>query len=664
MSEITTLADEWLRDDRVAGVADSGVAQPEKAKGRALFVAIDNRFATVVSGIKSKEQVRVVVTSNISISTGLENGDAAGGVTLATGDRVLLVAQNTAAANGVYVVPASGSATRATDMDAGDEFPGATIIVKEGTGAGTVWTCTNATPPTVGTTAVTFVNTTQVVDYTGLNASIAAKAPLSQVTAIEAKTNLLVNEGADTPLHSVGNGEVFALGVDALGRLNGSPAIRAMVDKIYNPGASSTVYFLGDSRCALNTQPGRTRAQGWWYILDIITGGRLDFSVANNFGVGGDTSEQVVVRLNSMKGKAPGVCFVCVSTNDLTEGWAAERSIASMRRIQNVLLSWGHRVIWIAETPRGDANATLTDYGLDANARGRQQTIRRWQLAQANQPNVFVADPFPAMVNAASTAARAQDSMLRDSIHWGAYGAGVIARIIAPIVNALFPPRSYLNTSNADIYSATNPRGALTANQVVSGSGGTASGGNVSGTVANDFTITAGAGLTVVCSKVNSGGYTWQQLVISGAPTATNPGLTPIDPADFSVVASVPVAFADVIAGDRLDAEAVFELDAGHTGIRSVGMYLGLTVSGSPVINTAGEPDTTRSSQQFNLNLGPEVLSGVLRVPMTDALAANPSAGSLRFMVTGAPYSGSATPPSVPLSATIRFRAIAARKVA
>lgn len=145
---------------------------------RAAAPSADNDVATksyvdgIAQGIKWKQPARVMASANIDISTGLAAGQSVDGVTLVAGDRVLLVGQTTGSQNGVYVSPASGAASRATDLDAGSEFPSAAIFVSEGTAADTGWTCTNDSV-TVGTTAITFVQ------FTGLG-SIVAGAGLTK----------------------------------------------------------------------------------------------------------------------------------------------------------------------------------------------------------------------------------------------------------------------------------------------------------------------------------------------------------------------------------------------------------------------------------------------------------------------------------------------------
>ncbi|RWK17048.1 MAG: hypothetical protein EOR43_28815 [Mesorhizobium sp.] len=101
------------------------------------------------------DRVRVATTANITISTALNNGDTIDGVTLATGDLVLVKNQSSAAENGVYVVGASPA--RSSNYDTYDEHPGSLIAVEEGTtNADTLWLCTSNRGGTLNTTAINF----------------------------------------------------------------------------------------------------------------------------------------------------------------------------------------------------------------------------------------------------------------------------------------------------------------------------------------------------------------------------------------------------------------------------------------------------------------------------------------------------------------------------
>jgi len=114
-----------------------------------------------VAGLSWKQAVRAATTAAGTLATSFENADVIDGVTLATGDRILVKNQATASENGIYVVAATGAPTRATDADAGAELVNATVYVSEGTTlADTQWTCSTNAPITVGTTSLSFAQLT------------------------------------------------------------------------------------------------------------------------------------------------------------------------------------------------------------------------------------------------------------------------------------------------------------------------------------------------------------------------------------------------------------------------------------------------------------------------------------------------------------------------
>jgi len=110
------------------------------------------------TGLDVKASVRAATTAALTLSSDLENGDTLDGITLATGDRVLVKNQGTGAENGIYIVAASGAPSRATDADSNTEMtPGMFTFVEEGTtNADSGWVMTNDGAITVGTTALTF----------------------------------------------------------------------------------------------------------------------------------------------------------------------------------------------------------------------------------------------------------------------------------------------------------------------------------------------------------------------------------------------------------------------------------------------------------------------------------------------------------------------------
>jgi len=83
--------------------------------------------------------VRVATTANVNLdSGGLAAGQVVDGATLALDDRVLVKDQSNAAQNGIYVVPASGAAARATDTDASNEIAAGGAVDNKHVGYGMI----------------------------------------------------------------------------------------------------------------------------------------------------------------------------------------------------------------------------------------------------------------------------------------------------------------------------------------------------------------------------------------------------------------------------------------------------------------------------------------------------------------------------------------------
>jgi hypothetical protein len=147
-----------------------------------------------VVGIDWKASVRAATTAAVTLATGLENGDSLDGVTLATGNRVLVKNQADATENGIYVVKASGAPDRSTDADTSSEITASfAVFVEEGTvNADSGWTLTNNGTITVGSSELVFTQ------FTGLG-QVTAGAGLTKTgntLDIGAGTGIQVN--ADT----------------------------------------------------------------------------------------------------------------------------------------------------------------------------------------------------------------------------------------------------------------------------------------------------------------------------------------------------------------------------------------------------------------------------------------------------------------------------------
>jgi len=105
-----------------------------------------------------KASCRVATTEAETLASDFVNGDTIDGVTLVTGDRVLIKNQGTGSENGIYTVNAAGAPTRAEDFNASSEVTGGAFVhVTEGTSnADKSFVLTTNDTITLGTTALTF----------------------------------------------------------------------------------------------------------------------------------------------------------------------------------------------------------------------------------------------------------------------------------------------------------------------------------------------------------------------------------------------------------------------------------------------------------------------------------------------------------------------------
>jgi hypothetical protein len=139
-------------------IKGSGATEKTTIAGTEAF-PVDGTQYVLISSVEDyvgkRSRVRAATTADITISTALNDTDSLDGVTLATGDMVLVKDQTAPEENGIYVVGVTPA--RVPQYDAYDDHPGAMIAVQEGTvNADTTWVCTSDAGGTLETTGIVF----------------------------------------------------------------------------------------------------------------------------------------------------------------------------------------------------------------------------------------------------------------------------------------------------------------------------------------------------------------------------------------------------------------------------------------------------------------------------------------------------------------------------
>jgi hypothetical protein len=189
----------------------TGLGTPTDAADAATKAYVD----ALGEGLHIHASVVAATTANITLATDVENGDTLDGITLATGNRILIKNQSTASENGIYVVAASGAPSRAADFDSPAEIDGGDFVfVTGGTANDNKGFVQINTVGTIGTDAIefsqfsgagTFVagNGLTLTDNsfsinTSITADLSTAQTLTNKTLTSAKINLGINAQTDT----------------------------------------------------------------------------------------------------------------------------------------------------------------------------------------------------------------------------------------------------------------------------------------------------------------------------------------------------------------------------------------------------------------------------------------------------------------------------------
>lgn len=136
----------------------------------------------MIQGLVIKEPVRVVAITNVTLST-LMAGSIIDGVTLLSGDRVLLAGQTNGVENGIWVLASGSAPQRSADMHAGLTATGVYVFADEGVEyKDRSYVCiTNRTDASGALTSVVGTNTLEWVQFSARSSAMAGRGLVTGV---------------------------------------------------------------------------------------------------------------------------------------------------------------------------------------------------------------------------------------------------------------------------------------------------------------------------------------------------------------------------------------------------------------------------------------------------------------------------------------------------
>ncbi len=233
--------------------------------------ATEDYVNNYVQGLSVLASVRVATTTAGTLASDFENGGTIDGVTLVTGDRILIKNQSTASENGIYTVNASGAPSRASDFNDDppiDNFQGAFIAVLEGTvNSATSWVCTTQGSVTLGTTAINFSQFSTagtITAGTGLTKTgntLSVNASQTQITELGTLTTGTWNASTITVPYGGTGATSFTANSILLG--NGTSSVQASSGMSYSSNTLTVPKISGtDSTDATSSTDGALTIAG------------------------------------------------------------------------------------------------------------------------------------------------------------------------------------------------------------------------------------------------------------------------------------------------------------------------------------------------------------------------------------------------------------------
>lgn len=203
--------------------------------------------------------------------------------------------------------------------------------------------------------------------------------------------------------------------------------------------AANRLVIFGDSITQQNQGITQYSATGYYVWGNFFLNGAFD--LLNNAGVGGNTTAQMLARIQTdVIDHAPTWCVVFGGANDITQGVPAATTTANLASIYDQLRAGGIEVIACT------AYRTATmDTAAEASALA---TVNEWIKAQAATRGFPLVDFYTAMTDSAT--GYTQTGLVADGTHPSTEGALRMGVAFAEALYGVLPRRQFFGTSNTD----------------------------------------------------------------------------------------------------------------------------------------------------------------------------------------------------------------------
>ena len=227
-----SIATQAANNVSISGGSVTGLGAPSGTSDAATKNYVDQAIA----GLRTRIIAEVATTANVDLTADLQNGDTIDGVTLVTGDRVLVKDQSTGSQNGLYTVVSSGTASRDTEFDTIAELSGQMVVVNQGTANDNkIFLCTTNNTATLDSDTITFTVITPANVGTVTSVGVADSGS-SEFTVTNSpitssgNITLAVNSIANTKITGLGTASTKTVGTSAnnVVQLDGSAKLPAV----------------------------------------------------------------------------------------------------------------------------------------------------------------------------------------------------------------------------------------------------------------------------------------------------------------------------------------------------------------------------------------------------------------------------------------------------